>query len=63
MCSRDSKSSTLMADCLSYMQTDPYAIDIFHPRHVEKSHRLRTGYDEFKKRQEKPPRSKFNLCN
>jgi len=35
------------------MKTDPLAIEIFHPRHVAGSHRLRAGYDEFKKRQAK----------
>jgi len=42
-----------MADCLTIMKGDPYAIKTFHPHHVRDSARLRAGYEAYKKKKTK----------
>jgi hypothetical protein len=39
-----------MSHCLSYIKSDPRAVDIFHPRHIANTDRLKNGYETYKRR-------------
>jgi hypothetical protein len=38
-----------MSHCLIKLKADPEAWDIFHPRHIESTDRLKNGYESYKR--------------
>jgi hypothetical protein len=50
-CQSHQECTNVVANCLKAIRSDPSALALFHPLHIEDSGRLRYGLDAFNKRQ------------